>query len=190
MNKKSYTSYILISIVISLAFHAILALVFSTQLKNVLNTLRTDTKRPLPKEQFKSPAPRVEKWQPKDKRDLDAELKNALRPSFTPAKINLENLKIKADIAPKVDSSALAKLQMKQSSQIPGQSLSTQLPPQIYEIKPELSDQHLSEANKSLIDKRVKDSIDIGNQALSFKANDGSSISGSSLGGPGAPSIT
>jgi hypothetical protein len=190
MNKKNYTSYILISIIISLVFHTLLALVFSSQLKNLLNTLKTDTTRPLPNEQFKSPAPRVEKWQAKTKRDLEAELKNALRPSISPTKVKLEDLQIKADIAPRVDSTALAKLQMKQSSQIPGQSLSTQLPPQIYEIKPLISDEHLSEANKSLIDKRVIDSNDIGNQALSFKANDGQGISGASLGGPSAPSIT
>ena len=190
MNKKNYSMYIVISIVISLVFHALLALVFSSQLTNLLSTFKRTTTKPLPKEQYKSPAPRVEKWEPKTKRDLDQELKNALRPSISPAKVKLEDLKINADIAPKVDSSALAKLQMKKSAQIPGQSLSTQLPPQIYEIKPQLSDQHLSEANKSLIDKRVENTDDVGNQALSFKANDGQGISGSSIGGSSAPSIT
>ena len=190
MNKKNYSMYIVISIVISLVFHVFLALIFSSQLTNALNTFKSTNTKPLPKEQYKSPAPRVEKWEPKTKRDLDQELKNALRPSITPAKVKLEDLKINADIAPKVDSTSLAKLQMKKSAQIPGQSLSTQLPPQIYEIKPQLADQHLSEANKSLIDKRVDNTDDVGNQALSFKANDGQGISGSSIGGNSAPSIT
>ncbi|WDE97873.1 VWA domain-containing protein [Lentisphaera profundi] len=190
MTKKNYTYYLFSSVIISLAFHALLALLFSTQLKHVFNTLQTNNTKPLPKEQYRSPAPKVTKWKAKNKKELENELKNALRPSLTPAKIDLNDLKINADIAPKVDSSSLAELQMHKSSQIPGQSLSTQLPPQIYEIKPLISNKHLSEANKSLIDQRLPDSDDIATEPLSFKANQGNGIDGSGSGTLSTPSIT